>query len=319
MGGMTTADRLAALAKGQLGAFSRRQAHAAGVTDHQLRSRVESGFLHQPGPNVFRSPFVGDTPLAALVALMLDIGEPCWASGPTAAALHGFDGFRLAAPFDVTILRGRDVHRRAARVHTTKILPLIDRAHVGDVAVTSAARSLIDLARSESVERLTIAYDSGLRDGKYSEDLVHRRIVALRSPGRYGMDRLLAAIEGRDARRGGHSWLERRFLVLLAEAGLPRPMTQQVLSRARDRLVRVDCRFPGTQVVVELLGYRWHRTRDQLNRDTERLNALVGDGFQPYQFTYDQLTETPASVLETVRVALFGSCVSRCRSANDVC
>jgi hypothetical protein len=319
-GAMSTADRrLAALATGQLGAFNRRQAHVAGLTDHQLRSRIQSGFLDQFGPNGFRSPYVAEMPLASLVALMLDIGEPCWASGATAAALHGFDGFRLAPPFDVTILRGRDVHRRAARVHTTKILPLIDQAHVGEIAVTSGARTLIDLARSEGIERLTIAFDSGLRDGKYSEDLVHRRIVALRSPGRYGMDRLLAAIEGHDAKRGGHSWLERRFLALLAEAGLPRPITQQILSKAGDRLVRVDCRFPGTRVVVELLGYRWHRTRQQLNRDTERVNSLIADGFQPYQFTYDQVTDSPATVLETVRAALAGSCVSTYRSATDIC
>jgi hypothetical protein len=260
--------------------------------------------LDQTGPHVFRSPYIAATARGALIALMLDVGEPCWASGPTAAALHGFDGFRLAPPFDITIPRGRDVHRRAAKVHTTKFLPLIDQAHVGDIAVTSAARTVIDLARSESIERLTIAYDSGLRDGKYSEELVHRRIVALRSPGRYGIDRLLAAIEGRDAKRGGHSWLERRFLALLAEAGLPRPLTQQVLTKAGDRLVRVDCRFPGTRVVIELLGYRWHRTREQLNPDTERFNALVADGFQPYQFTYDQVTESAAAVLDIVRKAL---------------
>jgi hypothetical protein len=301
---MTTADRrLAALATGQLGAFNRQQAHAAGMTDDELRSRVQSGFLDQIGPHVFRSPYVAASPRGELVTLMLDIGDPCWASGLTAAALHGFDGYRLTPPFHITIPRGRDVHRRRAQVHTTKALPLIDRANVDGVAVTSAARTLIDLARSETVERLTVAFDSGLRDGKYSEELVHRRIVALRSPGRYGMDRLLAAIEGHEI-RGGHSWLERRFLVLLADAGLPRPSTQQVLTKAGGRLVRVDCRFPGTPVVVELLGYRFHRTKDQLNRDTERLNALVADGFRPYQFTYDQVTEGSATVIDTVRRAL---------------
>ncbi|HSP27967.1 MAG TPA: hypothetical protein VLN74_05410 [Ilumatobacteraceae bacterium] len=63
-----------------------------------------------------------------------------WASGPTAAALHGF-------------------------------------------------------ARTESVERLIVSFDSGLRDGKFNESLVHRRIVALRSSGRFGVPKLVAAIE----------------------------------------------------------------------------------------------------------------------------
>ena len=45
--------------------------------------------------------------------------------------------------------------------------------------------------------------------------------------------------------------------------------------------------------VVELLGYRFHRTKQQMARDAERLNALVIDGFTPFQFTYDQVVSQP--------------------------
>jgi very-short-patch-repair endonuclease len=68
--------------------------------------------------------------------------------------------------------------------------------------------------------------------------------------------------------------------------------------------VRVDCRFPGTRVVVELLGYRWHRTQEQLSRDSSRINALVLDGFAPMQFTYDQVTVDPDWVIAQTRQAL---------------
>ena len=84
---------------------------------------------------------------------------------------------------------------------------------------------------------------------------------------------------------------EREFLRLAAGNGLPRPETQQVLSRAGNQVVRVDCRFLGTPVVVELLGHRFHRTKDQIGRDAEQLKALVLDGFGPYQFTYDQVVD----------------------------
>ncbi len=133
---------------------------------------------------------------------------------------------------------------------------------------------------------------------------MHRRITQLRSSGRYGIPQLLAVIEGSEISRGGHSWLERTFLELCERAVLPRPRTQQVLTKAGDRLVRVDCRFPGTRVVVELLGYRWHRTRAQMSRDTERLNALVLDGFLPIQFTYNQVTLDPGGTVDTVRRTL---------------
>lgn len=235
---------------------------------------------------------------------MLDIGGEVWASGPTAAALHGFDGYRLRPPFDVTIPRERNVRRLGHRVHTTAQLDLIDRALVDGLACTSGARTLIDLARTESVEQLTVAFDSGLRDGKFNESVVHRRIVALRSSGRFGIPKLIDAIEGVEAVSGGHSWLEREYLRIVASTGLPTPETQQVLTRSGGRLVRVDFRFPGTPVVVEVLGYRYHRTVDQMRRDTERMNALLDEGFAPYQFTYAAVVETPAYVTEQTRLAL---------------
>lgn len=299
-----TYRRIMAVATGQLGLLSRRQANGVGVTNAQLRNRVSSGSLLQVGADTFRLPGAPTTELAALRALMLDIGGEVWASGPTAAALHGFDGYRLKPPFDVTILRDRNVRRIGHRVHSTTSLDLIDRSVVDDIACTSGARTLIDLARTESVERLIESYDSGLRDGRFNESLVHRRIVALRSSGRFGVPRLVTAIEGVEAIRGGHSWLEREYLRILDTAGLPRPETQAVLTRAGDKLVRVDFRFTGTPVVVEVLGYHSHRTKQHLQRDTERLNALITDGFRPYQFTYVDVVERPGVVLEQTRKAL---------------
>ena len=299
-----TYRRIMAVATGQLGLLSRRQANGVGVSNPQLRSRVTSGSLIQVGTDTFRLPGAPVSALSELRALMLDIGGDVWASGPTAAALHGFDGFTLRAPFDVTIMRGRDVQRIGHRVHTTTRLELIDRAVVGTVPALSGARTLIDLARTESIERLTVALDSGLRDGRFNESLLHRRIVALRSTGRYGIPRLLDAIEGADAIRGGHSWLEREYLRLIATAGLPRPHTQQVLTSANGSLVRVDFRFPSTPVVVEVLGYRFHRTKEQLRRDAERMNALLREGLLPDQFTYEQIVDEPDSVVDQTRAAL---------------
>ncbi len=114
----------------------------------------------------------------------------------------------------------------------------------------------------------------------------------------------MSAIEGVEAIRGGHSWLEREYLRMLSEAGLPCPDTQVVLARAGDKLVRVDFRFSGTPVVVEVLGYHYHRTKEHLQRDTQRLNALITDGYRPYQFTHSDLVERPADVLEQTRRAL---------------
>jgi hypothetical protein len=296
--------QLADLATGQHGAITASQIGDAGISQRGLRSRVQSGVLESIGSHTYRSPFVAATPLADLAALLLDCGDEAFASGPTAAALHGFDGFRLKRPFHVTVLRGRNVQRAHHHIHTTIELPLIDRAVVSALATMSPTRTLIDVARFVSSSQLTEALDSALRDGLTTEEVLHRRIVALRSSGRFGIPKLIAVIEGIETCRGGHSWLERRYLELLHGAGLPRPHTQRILSRTKEHLVRVDCRFPGTRVVVELLGYRWHRTKAQLSSDAERLNALVLDGFAPMQFTYDQVTADPDWVLDQTRRAL---------------
>jgi very-short-patch-repair endonuclease len=69
-------------------------------------------------------------------------------------------------------------------------------------------------------------------------------------------------------------------------------------------MIRVDFRFPGTPIFVEVLGYRYHRTPDQLRRDAERTNALVAAGYRPYQFSYEQVVESPTEVIEQTRCAL---------------
>jgi hypothetical protein len=302
---MTTDNRrLADIANGQHGAITASQIGDAEIGISGLRRRVQSGVLERVGVHTFRSPFVTPSALADLSALVLDCGDDAFVSGPTAAALHGFDGFKLKPPFHVTIIRGRNVQRAHHHIHTTTVLPLIDRATISDLATMSATRTLVDVARFVSAKSLTAALDSALRDGLTTEEVLHRRIVALRSRGRYGIPQLIAVIEGAEVTRGGHSWLERRFLELCSAAGLPQPTTQQVLSRAKDRMVRVDCRFPGTRVVVELLGYRWHRTNEQLARDAARFNALVLDGFAPMQFTYDQVTVDGEWVVAQTRQAL---------------
>ncbi len=213
---------------------------------------------HVPGsagrPNIARRPA---RPRSRLWIGGVRVRPDC--RGPARLRWH-----LAATPFHVTVIRGRNIQRAHHCIHTTTELPPIDREEVAGLAVMAPTRTLLDVARFVSAATLTAALDGALRDGKTTEQLLHQRIVDLRSKGRYGIPKLIAVIEGSEASRGGHSWLERRYLDLCDGAGLPRPAVQQVLSRAGGHLVRVDCRFPGTKVVVELLGYRWHRTKDQI-------------------------------------------------------
>lgn len=232
------------------------------------------------------------------------LGPTARCAQPTAAALVGFDGFRLKPPFHFVVPRGVNRQRVGHYVHRTLYLPPIDCETAHGLPVTSPTRTLIDLATTCEPKVLTAALDGALRDCLTTEEFLHQRIVDLRSRGRYGIPKLLAVIEGVEASRGGHSWLERRYLELIAAAGLPPPTTQAHLGRRNGRLIRVDCRFPGTRLVVELLGYRYHRTEFQMRNDADRINRLQFDGFIVVQFTYQHVVLDPAYVVSQTMEAL---------------
>jgi hypothetical protein len=298
--------RLSLVAESQHGAFTVHQAEAAGLSCDQVRHRIRTGALDRVGVHVVRSPFAERTPLNDLAALVLDSGPASLVAGPTAAALHGCDGFALSAPFHIAVPRGRYVRRPPHYIHTADraTLGVADRTMVHGISVMAVPRMLIDLSRFVGRPRLATALDSMLRDRRTTEDRLHQRIVALRSSGRHGIPALIDVLEGREITRGGHSWLERRFLALCHDAMLPRPRTQQEVTGVKGRVVRVDFEFP-TGLVVEVLGYRWHRgSAAQLARDVERLNALALVGRLPLQFTYDHVTCQPMWVAEQVLAAL---------------
>ncbi|HZB42494.1 MAG TPA: type IV toxin-antitoxin system AbiEi family antitoxin domain-containing protein [Ilumatobacter sp.] len=299
-----TERRIAALSAGQLGVFNRAQATDAGLSNRQLRSRVRSGSLVQTGPNSFRVAGAPSTLRSQLVELVLDVGEPIWVCGPTAAAISGFHGYTLRRPFHVLIDAERNVRRSGAVIHRSEVVDPIDREQLEGLPITSPARTLIDLARHASPAQLEAAIEHAFADRLVSEDHLHQRIGALRSKGRYGIPLLLAVLERREITRGGDSWLEREYLSLLHRAGIQRPETQVVLARSLDHAVRVDCWFRDTNIVVELLGYRFHRTKTQMNHDAARHNALMSAGKLVYQFTYEHVTTTPDAVVEQTRAAL---------------
>lgn len=284
--------------------FTRRQAAAAGIGNAELRDRVQSGLLEPTGVRTFRTSLAPGSAVAEVHALVVDIGPECWASGPTAAALNRLDTFSLKRPHHLLVPRGRNIRRIGAVIHTSEIIDPIDTAEVDGIPVLSPVRTIIDLAATCDRKHLTTVIDGALRDGLVSEDLLHRRISALRTSGRYGLPRLLEALEGGEIARGGHSWLERRFLEIIAAAGLPRPNTQVVLGRRRDRLIRVDFCFEEHDLVVEVLGYRWHRSQAQMRSDAERANALMLGGQRCLQFVYRTLVEGSDEVVATVRAAL---------------
>lgn len=167
------------------------------------------------------------------------------------------------------------IESHSAVVHTATVVGHADLVTVSALRCTSATRTIIDLAHAGTPPaRLEAAIDSAIRLGLSSPVVIERRLDELRGPGRWGarhLDRLLVDI-------GGESLLERRFLQLVREAGLPRPSTQVVQRHDGRHVARVDFLFEAAGVVVEVTGRLGHSSPADRDRDAQRRNELLDLG-----------------------------------------
>ena len=188
------------------------------------------------------------------------------------------------------------------KIHTTTTLPAIDRVEIGPLRAISATRTIIDLARARVTRyRLEAAIDSAIRTGASSPLVLDQRLQALRSSGQWGvllLERLLVD-------SGGHSMLERRFLELVREAGLPAadPAGRSSAATGERSPGSTSCslRTPSSSRCPAARGTARPAERA---RDAQRRNELQDAGQQVYEYTWEEVTGTPVAVTRTLTARL---------------
>ena len=95
--------------------------------------------------------------------------------------------------------------------------------------------------------------------------------------------------------------LERRFLTLVREAGLPRPTPQVIHRRDGRAIARVDFLFDDLGVVVEVSGRKGHSSPAERARDAQRRNELQELGRLVYEYTWEDVNGHGDWVAETLR------------------
>lgn len=197
-----------------------------------------------------------------------------------------------------------------AVVHSTTYRDPHDVRRVGGLPTTSPERTILDLARSRtSTARLEAAVDSALRLRLTTLDRIIERVSDLRGAGRWGTAQLDVLLLD----SGGHTLLERRFLQLVRRAGLPAPIPQAVHRQQGRHIARVDFLFEQDNLVVEVSGGRGHSSPSERAKDARRRNQLQQLGRLVLEFTYEQVTQQPNLVINTLRAALTrwsGPCTS---------
>jgi len=196
-----------------------------------------------------------------------------------------------------TTLRGRSDRRRHGLLYR---VGLHRRAGLRDgdvtvregIPVTGPVQTLVDLAGMLDRRALERAVNEADR-----LDLVDP-VTLLRSLDRHRGRRGVAILRDMlddEAFRPTDSELERSFLRLVRDAGVPVPRTGTRLNG-----FKVDFHWPELGLVVETDGLRYHRTPAQQARDLVRDQAHAAAGLTPLRFTHAQVAYEPGHVRATL-------------------
>jgi very-short-patch-repair endonuclease len=288
------------LAADQEGLLTVDQLRSFGVTPWTQRRLVADGWMYRLAPRVYAVRGSPDTQRRRLRCGLLCLGERSWVSYEAAATLHGLDRSRVHA-VEFTIDRARRPVVLPFAVHTTQRLEPIDHVVVDGFRAMSATRTVFDLALARAhPHRVEAAIDSAVRLQLSSPEVLARRLASLRGSGRWGC----RLVENMITDSGGHTHLERRFLELVREAGLPTPRMQVVFRVDGRHVARVDFLFDEFGVVVEVSGQKGHASPAERARDAQRRNELQDLGLRVFEYTFDDVTERSGMVRRTLRARL---------------
>ncbi len=265
---------LETLALRQLGLVARRQLLALGYSRRQIELLVESGLLVQVRRGIYR--LYGSTPgwrMSAMAAVL--------AAGPGALLSHRSAGVlwdllvqhNEIGPLEITTpkfcnLEGVLTHRG---VITAK-----EKTRRFGIPVTTAERTLLDLANTVAAEELGRLCDEALRRRILTMSNLRAVVDAHQAPGRRKLKPILAVlgdrIPGYDP--GANDW-ELRMDRMWDQMGLPAAERQYRIRIGRSTY-RLDRAIVDLKIAVEWNGFDPHGRRGNMDRDSDRRAALGG-------------------------------------------
>jgi very-short-patch-repair endonuclease len=290
--------RIASLAAAQFGVVSRAQLRVVGVTESGIARRVEAGRLHRVRRGVYAvgHPVLGRH--ARWLAAVLSCGAGALLSHSSAGSLWGLRPSD-ATYVDVTVPGPSRRRGAGLRVHRAGHLGADEVATHAGIPVTSAARTILDLAAALSDDR---ALERVLDRAEVLRltDVTRLVAVAEAHPGHHGAGRLRRTLaEHTPGTTLTRSDLEERMLALCRNRGLPQPRVNHFVAG-----LEVDFLFAEQRLVIEADGWAFHRSRAAFERDRERDAALTLAGHRVLRFTDRQVEREPATVAAAITAAL---------------
>lgn len=289
----TRGRSLAALAGKQHGVAAHWQLRKLGFSPGQTRGLVKRGHLHRLHRGVYAVGHRRLTTRGRWMAAVLSAGPDAVLSHRAAIALWDLRPVP-SGPIDVTVPGRRRKSHAGVRIHNVRALHPDDRTVTDGIPVTSPHRALLDYAEVAQFQQLRLALDAGdrrdLLDGREFEALYDR------ARGRRGVKPLKAAVaELRGSAPWTQSELERRFLALIRERGLPEPQTNVFVHG-----FLVDVWWAHARLVVELDGYEFHKGRRKFNSDRVQDTKLQLANCMSIRVTQARIELNPEALMDDV-------------------
>jgi hypothetical protein len=181
-------NSISSLAAQQCGAISVPQLRACGLSSRAQASAACAGLVEVVEPRVVVLSSAPDTWRRRLWVGNLALNGRGWISHRAAARLHDFDRFGSEL-VDFTVLRDQRGLRltQIGTLHTISFVGPLDIVTLDGLRVTSATRTIIDLAALGVAETLLgAAIDSSVRRRLSAPIVIARRFADLRGTGRRG-------------------------------------------------------------------------------------------------------------------------------------
>lgn len=100
------------------------------------------------------------------------------------------------------------------------------------------------------------------------------------------------------------SRLTRKVLRLIREGALPIPASLHPVRLRNGVTIHPDLAYPEFMIAIEADGWKDHGRPDGWQRDKHRDNPLQTLGWIVLRFTWEDVTDRPAYVIETIADAL---------------
>lgn len=272
------------------GVFAAHHLRELGVARHERNYRLSAGRWAIVYEGAYR---IAGVPLSWHGRVL----AACWAGGVravashrTAAELWQFPG-RNTTFIELTCPRWHRARHDDLVVHESRVTEQLPST-IECIPVTSAARTLFDLAAVVGPGTLDLAVESALRRRLTEVAELQDVLQRLGRRGRAGIANIRRVLDAHDPSRAlTESEAERRLLLALGRHGLPAPVVQYEIRDDDGRLVaRVDFAYPDHHIAIEYDSFEHHTGRAAIVRDGARRNAIVALGWLPITATARDLT-----------------------------